>query len=235
MQSPRLPRIEGEASAGPPAQPHPFPSALTLGGSHHGNPKVRGGWGEGDQLLLPFVFPLWFFVSSFFPASALGGPLPVSCVTLSSFPTFSTAGSFPGSLSSPLWSLCFCLSDFLLSCSLGLQLAQHGPGGSPEARILPTLPLPNSAWMHRSAHPWPGHSSDPSRPTTPTCASARGREAWHLILPQSGTWHFSRCGRRGSHHRGCFLGSGPIPTLFCPGGWLRLCTPHPSSHHCLCT
>lgn len=70
-------RIEGEASAGPPAQPHPFPSALTLGGSHHGNPKVRGGWGEGDQLLLPFVFPLLFFVS-FFPASALGGPSALS-------------------------------------------------------------------------------------------------------------------------------------------------------------
>lgn len=72
------PRIEGEALAGPPAQPHPFPSALTLGGSHHGNPKVRGGWGAGDQLLLPFVFPLLFFVSSFFPVSALGGPSALS-------------------------------------------------------------------------------------------------------------------------------------------------------------
>lgn len=67
----------------------------------------------------------------------------------------------------------------------------------------------------------------PSRPTTSTDTSARARETWSLLLPQSETWHFSRCGWLGCGHRWCSLGSEPIQTFFCPGGRLRQCTPTP--------
>lgn len=216
--------------AGPPAQPPPFPLSPDPWRQSPRQPQSPGGWGEGDQLLLPFVSLSLALVSSSFPRLPLGaflhcllcGPLPISSVTLL-LPHFPLLALFLGLLSSPVWSLCFCLQFPPLLVPDFSVLAWAG-GALPRLQILLTLPLPNPAWTHSSARSWP---------TTPTSASARARAAWPLICPSLGLGTFLGVAGEVLVTEGVSWGQGPSPPLFCPGGWL--CTPHPGSHRCLCT
>lgn len=85
---------------------------------------------RGTDAHCPFVFLLWFFVSSFPPTLPMGTLLHCLSVTFSpasvslSFYASSTAGSFPGSLSFPVLSM-------FRSCLSSLPLAAAAPAWAP--------------------------------------------------------------------------------------------------------
>lgn len=202
----------------------------------------RLGW-EGIDSYCPFVFLLLLFVSSFFPAPHPWGP---HCTALSPspvspappFPLLPSLALFLG-LCLPTWSLlCFCLSDFPFSYALcGCSCPSLG---------WVTVLKPYSARTHRthrSSCPWPisPQSGSPPPGLQPPLAHLPGQERLGVC--------FCHSLRPGTFPgvAGWAVGTGGGPWDHSPSepfsvqedGRFRECTPpptpHPRSHHCLCT
>lgn len=163
------------------AQPHPLPSALTLGGSHHGNPKVQGGWGEGAAPPAPLLFSSCSLSSLSFPplplaASAWPLPLPSpgSCLLRVSL--------LPLSVLAPVLSLClpFWPLRFVPPFSPLWLRPPHVAPVEPEPESPPASSFLCCHTQELQAPTWAACRTQPLRVLQPHCRGAGGREAASL-------------------------------------------------------
>lgn len=161
--------------------------------------------------------------------SAWPSPVPsaFSWAGLASFPTFSVAGSFPGPLSSPVWSPSCCLSDFLSLVPTGCSCPSPDCWLSRTCLLLAFLTLLGAQELlskARSASCGPANAAGTSASGTGDLASDSAT-VWDLALFQvwlAGLWAqvvFPGVRGHAQEHASGNAPPTPVPTAaFAPGG-----------------